>query len=325
MTNLALSLAMDNNPRASALVTGAIQPEGVELHSSTERRGPALFRYQLQTRSFDVSDMSMTAVFMMADRSDESFVALPVFTMRHFFHTTAVVRDDAGIDEPTQLKGKRIGIPGYQSAASLWCRGALQHEYGVSPTDVSWFTQQAADADSGEIAFIPPTDLDLNVISSDQNIDNMLLDGEIDAIVNLSRPNPALFAENSGVRRLFPDPAAEGIRYFRKTGIYPTNHCVIVKREVVEQHPWVVMSLYNAFLQSNALAAEEPARALTPYFETGLVDKGVKEVLKKNLFGYGVAREHLVLDTFAQYCYEQGYTSRQLDPREVFAPETADF
>lgn len=318
MTNITLHMAMDLNPRTWALLEGDVSVEGVDLVVHSDLRGPRLFRHQMRTREFDICDMSLTSVYMMHDRNDTRFVPLPVFTMRHFFHTTALVRRDAGIANPSDLKEKRVGIPGYQSAASLWCRGALQHEFGVSPLEVNWFTEQSADAASGEVAFEPPIELRLTTIPPTTTIEEMLLAGELDAFVNVTRPSAGLLSEGSGVQRLFEDPRAEGIRYYQKTGIYPTNHCVIIERDVIDKHPFVAPAVFKAFLESNRRAAVSPD-ILQPYIETGLLEPNVRDALATELFGYGIESQLLVLDTFSQYCNEQGYTARTLTPNEVFS------
>lgn len=318
MANIELSLAMDANLRTAALLSGEVRAEGIDLQFSNELQGPRLFQHQLKTREFDICDMSLTTVFMMIDRGDISFVPIPVFTMRHFFHTTTLVRENSGIEQPGDLKGKRLGIPGYQSAASLWCRGALEHEFGVSPLDVEWFTQQTADAASGEIAFGPPEGLRISTVAATDSIPQMLLEGRIDAYINVLRPAPELLAEGSGVRRLFADPRAEGIRYYRETGLYPTNHCIIIKREVVDRYPWVPLNVFNAFVQSSS-RAKIAAKALDPYIETGYLEPEIREIFAKDLFGYGIESEELVLKTFGQYCNEQGYTDRALLPHEVYS------
>lgn len=184
--------------------------------------------------------------------------------------------------------------------------------------DVEWFTQRVADSTAGEVAFAPPDGLRLNEIAPNDSIDQMLLDGRLDAYVNVMRPSPELLAEGSGVRRLFADPRAEGIRYLRQTGLYPTNHCVVIKREVVDRHPWVPLSLFNAFKQSS-VRAMIPAKALDPYIETGYLEPEMRDVFSKDLFGYGIDSEELVLKTFGEYCNQQGYTGRALLPREVYS------
>ena len=318
MTNVELNIAVEDNPRTRSLISGDVRADGLNLTFHTELRGPALFRHQLTTREFDISEMSLTSVYMMIDRNDRSFVPVPVFTMRHFFHTTALVREDSGIISPSDLVGHRVGVPNYQSAASLWCRGAFQHEYGVSPFDIKWFTSQVPDADAGEIPFIAPADLDISIIDPETTIDEMLINGELDAYVNVNRPAPELLAEGSGIRRLFDDPRSEGIRYFRQTGIYPTNHCIIVKHEIAESYPWVPLSIFRAFQASNvrSLVSHE---VIDPYVETGMLNPEIREILAQNLFGYGIESESNTLETFGLYCHEQGYTEKLLPPEEVFS------
>lgn len=317
MSNIQLSMAMEKNPRTQALVTGTVNPSGIDLSCHTDLRGPSLFRYQLQTREFDVSEMSLTSVYMMIDRKDDSFVPVPVFTMRHFFHTTTLIREDSGIRDPSGLSGRRIGVPNYQSAASLWCRGAFEHEYGVSPFDVEWYTGQVPNGQSGEIPFNPPSELRLSIVDPKSSIDEMLLKGELDAYVNVTRMSPELSAQGSGIKRLFEDPRAEGIEYFRRTGIYPTNHCLVVKRDVADRYPWVPLSIFKACLASNLQSLVSP-KILEPYVETGLLQPDIQGVLAQNLFGYGVESEAQILETFGQYCREQGYTQAELGPTDVF-------
>jgi 4,5-dihydroxyphthalate decarboxylase len=184
--------------------------------------------------------------------------------------------------------------------------------------DVQWFTGQIPNEQSGEIPFVPPSELSVSIIEPTTSIDEMLLKGEIDAYINVTRPSPELFADGSGVKRLFDDPRAEGIRYYRRTGIYPTNHCMVVKREVVDRHPWVPLSIYRACLISNLQSLVSPT-VLASYIETGLLQSDIQEVLSHNLFGYGIESESEILETFGQYCSEQGYTAKYLRPSEVFS------
>lgn len=317
MSNIQLSMAIENNPRTQALVSGAVRADGIDLRCHTDLRGPSLFRHQLKTREFDVSEMSLTTVYMMIDRNDDSFVPIPVFTMRHFFHTTTLVREDSGISDPSHLSGHRIGVPNYQSAASLWCRGVYEHEYGVSPLGVQWFTEQVPNEKSGEIPFDPPQGLNLSIIDPGSSIDEMLLKGDLDAYVNVTRLSPELVAPGSGVKHLFEDPRAEGVDYYRRTGIYPTNHCLVIKREVADQYPWAPLSIFRACLSSNLQSLMSP-KVLNPYIETGLLQPKIQEVLTQNLFGYGIETEANILETFGQYCNEQGYTEDNLRPSAVF-------
>ena len=53
------------------------------------------------------------------------------------------------------------------------------------------------------------------------------------------------------IKPLFPDPVAEGIRYYRKTGILPINHRMIIRREIAEKHAWTVLNLLEVFAASS--------------------------------------------------------------------------
>ena len=65
-------------------------------------------------------------------------VGIPAFVSRLFRRSGMYVRADAGIREPKDLKGKRIGVPEYQITAVVWMRGIMQHEYDVLPTGIHW-------------------------------------------------------------------------------------------------------------------------------------------------------------------------------------------
>jgi 4,5-dihydroxyphthalate decarboxylase len=62
--------------------------------------------------------------------------------MRRFFHTGIYVRCDRAIDEPLDLRGKRVGVPEYQQTSAVWSRGILEHEFGVKPQEIEWFMER---------------------------------------------------------------------------------------------------------------------------------------------------------------------------------------
>src|SRR5712692_11668951 len=169
---------------------------------------------------------------MMAKaKGDDRFVGIPVFTTRRFFHTGILVRKDASIDAPGDLKGRRVGVPEYQQTAALWARGILQHEFGVSPTEMEfWMERVPTHSHAGATAFKPPPGVTIRQIPAEKNIGSMMLAGELDATLhyithhNLVDRSKADLDNHPDIKPLFADPVAEGIRYYRKTGIYPINH-----------------------------------------------------------------------------------------------------
>src|SRR5438045_5392528 len=260
---LKLSLGMASNPRTWPIFDGRVQADGIELLPS-EVFPSELFWRQLKFGDFDLAEMSMSTLMMAVAAGDERFVGIPVFTTRKLFHTEIVVRRDAGIDKPADLKGKRVGVPEYQQTAALWTRGALEHEFGVRACDMEWWMERVpSHSHRGAVGFEPPAGVTIKQVPPEKSLGTMIVAGEIDAIVhyianqNLVDRSRLDLAREPSVLPLFADPLAEGVRYYRKTGLLPINHGMVAKRSLVEQHPWIVLNVLKAFERANDLAERE--------------------------------------------------------------------
>lgn len=304
-TTLRLRAAFADNERSRPLLDGSVAPQGIELDAIALTPGE-IFARQLKKAEFDVSDMSLSSLTIATSHGPTPFVAFPVFTVRRFFHTSIIVRADAGINEPADLRGKKVGVPEYQQTANIWNRGVLQHEFGVHPSEMEWFMERTPETShGGATGFIPPAGIRLTYVPLQDNIGQMLVDGRLDALLfyashgnEIDRSTIDLTTRREA-RLLFPDPVAEGRRYFAKTGIYPINHCMVVRRSLAEEHPWVVSSLYDAF----CAAQTETARNEMPY---------------------GIRANRPVLDAATAYIHEQGLTDRVVGLDEIFAPSVLD-
>jgi 4,5-dihydroxyphthalate decarboxylase len=262
---------------------------------------------------------------------DTRWVGLPIFTTRRLFQTRILVRRDAGINTPADLKGKRVGVPEYQQTAALWTRGALQHEFGVEPKDMEfWMERNPEHSHGGATEFKAPPGVTIHQIPLGKDIGSMMLSGELQATLlyivnpNLVDRSRADLWNHPDIRYLFPDPRAEGVRYYQKTGLYPINHCVAIKRKIVEQHPWAILNLYKAFERANAIANEQRLEHVDYHLETGRLPADARAALAAPLIEYGVKANRKVLETAAQYSVEQGLTPRLLKLAEVFAPSTME-
>jgi 4,5-dihydroxyphthalate decarboxylase len=140
---LPLSIALSDNPNTRPLIDGIVSAEGIDL-TATSLHPSEMFWRQLRFAEFDVSEMSMSSLLISTARSPTPWVALPVFTTREFFHTRILVRADAGIAAPADLRGKRVGVPEYQQTAAIWGRGVLENEFGVRPHDMEFFMERVA-------------------------------------------------------------------------------------------------------------------------------------------------------------------------------------
>jgi 4,5-dihydroxyphthalate decarboxylase len=330
MPAVQLSAALTTNERTRFLLDGSVVPDGVDLVLSTSSPGDIFWR-QLKFGEFDVSEMSISSFAIATSQGPTPWVGLPVFTMREFFHTHILVRDDAGIATPADLRGKRVGVMEYQQTSVIWIRGILQHEFGVAPHEMEWFMERTpAKSHGGSTGFTPPPGVRFSYIPPESSMAEMIHRNELDAILfypETSRDvidSKATKLDRSRVRTLFADPIAEGHRYYAKTGIFPINHCVIVRRSVAERYPWVALNLYSAFMAAKARIAEQCAVALEPYVTAGFVDRSVTPALGADPLAYGIKATRPAIETIAAYLHEQGLTKRVVGVEELFVKNTMD-
>ena len=326
--NIQLSIGITSNPRTWPIIDGAVAVEGVDL-IPTVLHPSELFWRQLRFAEFDVSEMSVSSLMMARSKGDDRFVGIPVFTTRKFFHTTVLVRKDAKIESPADLKGKRVGVPEYQQTAALWIRGALQHEFGVFPKDMEfWMERPPSRSHGGATGFKPPPGVTVNQIPPDKNIGSMMVSGELQAVMfylldpNMIDRSTIDLHSHPDIRPLFPDPAAEGVRYYRKTGLYPINHGMVIKRELAERHPWAITNILKAFNQAAALADRQRVEHAEYYFETGVLPAQARQPFAEPIIRHGVTANRHVLDTIAQYSLEQGLTPALTKLEDLLAAST---
>ena len=323
--NLPLSLGMAANPRTWPIFDARVKADGIDLLPSPVFPSELFWR-QLKFGDFDVAEMSLSSLMMALAAGDRRWIGLPVFTTRKLFHTEILVRRAAKIEQPADLKGRRVGVPEYQQTAALWTRGALEHEFGVRPGDMEWWMERVpTHSHRAAVGFDAPPGVTIEQVPAEKNLGSLILAGEIDAIVhyivdpNLVDRSTADLWHHPDIRPLFADPVAEGIRYYRKTGLLPINHGMVVKRELVERHPWIVLNLLKAFERANDIAERERVEHARYHVATGLASG---EGLGKQLVKHGVKANRLVLETAARYSEEQGLTPRRVQLDELFAPST---
>jgi 4,5-dihydroxyphthalate decarboxylase len=325
---LQLSFGITSNPRTWPIIDGRVVPDAIDPVINVCDPSELFWR-QLRFAEFDVSEMSMSSLMMIRAQDDDRFVGLPVFTTRRFFHTNVLVRRDARINTPADLKGKRVGVPEYQQTAALWIRGVIQSEFGVAPKDMEfWMERVPARSHAGAVGFKAPPGVTINQIPPEKSIGSMMVNGELDACMfyirnqNLIDRSTEDLHHHPDIKPLFPDAAAEGIRYYQKTGIYPINHGMVVRREIAERHPWVIINLLKAFNEGNAIANRERVEQVAYHLETGMVPPQYRAALASPVLMHGIKANRHILETAAAYSYEQGLTPRMLKLDELFAPSS---
>jgi 4,5-dihydroxyphthalate decarboxylase len=318
------------NVRTQPILDGSVAPRGIRL-IATAVNAPELFWRQLKFADFDISEMSIASLTIATSKAPTEWVAMPVFSMRRFFHSQILVRTAAGIAEPADLRGKRIGVPEYQQTGAVWCRGVLSDEFGVDPRDCLWFMERTPEVShGGATGFVPPPGIRFEYIPPSSSIGAMLLDGTLDATLLYIEPSfvdrsTADLTKTSAVRPLFADPAAEAHRAFAKTGIFPINHTLVVRRSVLERDPSTARALFDAFMAAKEGAARRRMSLLEPLLATGVASEATRSAAEADVMAYGIKQNRHNLDTLMRYLEEQGLTKRRMKLEEVFVPESLDW
>ncbi len=324
---LQVSIAMSANPRTWPILDGRVKADGIDWVPSTV--GPSeLFWRQLRFGDFDVSEMSMSSLMMVLAKGNRDWIGLPIFTTRRFFHTWILVRRESGIERPEDMRGKRVGVPEYQQTAALWARGVLQHEFGVDQREMEfWMERLPSHSHAHAVEFTPPPGVTIKQIPPEKNIGDMMLAGELDATLLYIRAHPDDLVDRSHVDLanhpaivpLFRDTLAEGVRYFRKTGIFPINHGMVIRRSLAEKHPWAALNIYKAFEEAAEVAERERAIHTEYHVLTGALPPAAEGALRKPAMRHGVAANKKTLEMAAQMSHEQGLTPRLMKLDEMFA------
>ncbi|HBA38744.1 MAG TPA: 4,5-dihydroxyphthalate decarboxylase [Deltaproteobacteria bacterium] len=313
MSKLKLTLACGAYDLLRALIDGAVAPPGIDLNvltmASPERHGRMLRHVE-----FDVCELSLVAYLVARDQR-RAFTAIPVFPHRRFRHGYMVKRTNCGIEKPADLNGKRVGLDTLQNSAGLWMRGMLQDHYGVDLKSIEWWCQEEED-----VPFEPAGWMRIKRVTKGKNIDQMLLDGDLEAAL-YPETLPSIRNHSPKVALLFPNPEEAEIDYYKKSGIFPIMHTVVIKNEILEQSPWVAVSILQAFQQ----AKEVCYRHMKDPRNFALV--WVKELMREQeaIFGsdpwpYNLEENRKDLEAVVRYEYEQGMIKKRPKIEELFFP-----
>ena len=310
---LELSFACGDYEIMRALKEGAVRPEGIELTVLTDiAAAPRHWRF-LRNREFDVAEVSGSGYVAARDQG-LPFRAIPVFPHRRFRHGFIFINTSKGISKPTDLIGRQVGTKDYLFTAGLWMRGILEHDYGVPHKSIEWLSELDEDVD-----FTPPPGLKFSQVHKEKSLEDMLVAGEIDALLSPDLIRP-LTAGDVRVGRLFPSYKQEEIAFYRKTGIFPIMHVIGIKAEIVEKHPWVPINLYKAFERSKALAMERmenPRIAPLAWYRETWEEQ--EHILGKDPWEYGLTeRNTRNFERLVTYSHEQGLIKRRLPLDELF-------
>ena len=325
VADIHLTLACEDYDRTRALRDGRIKPEGIDLNYLVMPVEEIFWR-MMKYEEFDASELSLGAFLTAAAGGRQPFIAIPVFPSRTFRHRCIFINTDSGIQRPEDLRGKRIGVPEYSMTAAVWLRGLFEHEYGVAPKEMIWI--QAGEEHPGRkdrVDFEMPAGVRLES-KADRTLNEMIESGEIDAMI--SPRMPSCFVNGSPrVRRLFPTYKQVEMAYFKKTGLFPVMHVIVIRKALYDAHPWIAQALYKAFCEAKDLCMKElydtnVLRISLPW--TAAEYEETRELMTADYWPYGLAQNRADLETLHVYLYEQGLIKDKLSVDDLFARETLE-
>lgn len=326
MSKLPIVVACGPYDRIQPLASGQVEIEGCDVNLMT--MGPEeLFFRAFRGAEFDVCELSFSTYLISIDAGNSSYVAIPVFPSRMFRHSAIYVRSDRAIDTPKDLRGKKVGVPEYQMTAALWVRGFLDDEYSVSPADLSWYSGGLHEpARKDKVALTLPASISLHPIAANSTLDGLLSTGDLDALISARIPK-SFRAGSPMVRRLFPDYREASKAYYLKTRLYPIMHVLGIRRSLVEKHPWLPTSVFEAFNRAkeialNALRDFTALKASLPFLDAE-VDESFA-LMGEDPWPYGVEPNRKTLEAMLDYSFRHGTTRRRLQIEEIFAPTTLE-
>lgn len=319
--NIPLTMAMTRYDHVHGIATGEVRVTGVDL-TVLELPPPEIFARFVAQREWHISELSLAKYVALRASGDTSLTAIPVFPSRAFRHSAIFVRGD-GPTRPQDLAGLRIGVPEWAQTAAVYTRSLLQHEWGVDLADVSWV--QAGLNQPGrveKVALRLPAGVTVTQMP-DRSLNDLLLSGEIDAIISAHPPTGAV-GHGAPITRMRAGSLEIERDYHLRTGIFPIMHVVALRSDVADEHPWLAANLLTAFetaKQQSLARIEDIGVSRFPVPWLGYHLGAVVDAMGADPWPYGVEANRTTLEAFVGFCVEQGVAERSIALEELFAPQ----
>ena len=308
MPDLVLSAAIANYGHTVPLKDGSIGSPMFSMEHTEVSPVPMIFRRMVRTLEFDVAEMAL-ATYLCSRAHGKRFTALPVFLTRDFYHGMLSYNVRSGIEGPSDLEGKRVGVRSYTFTPGAWTRGILQSEYDVDLSAVIWVLS----GDEHVAEYEAPSNV---VSSSSSDLGEMLLSGEIDAAIG------APPVDSDDVRMLFPEPQKLDADWHARTGLYPISHLLVVKDSLLETHGDLASEVFNVFgkAKDDYIDRLHTGDTSAPGTDQLLRMAGIVGNEKALSYDYNAAKT--TLETFIGFNVDQGVIPEAVDPADLFPPET---
>jgi len=318
MSNTAITLMIRDYDFISPLVCGDLAVEGIDL--TVDRVPIEVDDISNAVQSTQAVELSFGRYLIDIAEGNLDFVGIPFFACRSFRHRCFFVKKGSDIQSFKDLEGKRVGTDFWPASGNIWSRAALR-EQGVALDKIEWWEGSIDDdyapiEKPSEISPFSP-DQELKTLS-ERKLEDMLIDGELDAVM-CPMPPQRFYEENSQIVRLLADFKSEEQAYYRRTGVNPGHHIIGLRRSVFEQDPTIAKRLYTALNQSMAIWME---RRLYLAETSAWVLADIEEsmaVLGRDWQPNGIKNNQKMIKTLCDEEYNQGIIAAPLDSTSVFA------
>jgi 4,5-dihydroxyphthalate decarboxylase len=307
-------------PFLGGLLQSSYTAQGLTFHSRQIYPPFKLFGELVDSSPYELAEMSLSTYTLLRQKGWANYIALPIFTSRCFRHASLWVRADSDIVNGGQLKGRKVGIPEYHMTAAVWVRGFLKDDFGVEPRDITWFTGGVDEPGRRERLELPE-ELGVNVtpINDGETLFGLLAEGRVDAAL---APNlPALLKQKPPpIRRLFPNCPEVEKAYYRKHGIFPIMHTIVLRKDVYQKDPEIAARIYQVFKQakeefySNVHSVDRTY--VFPWLYNYLGD--LREVLGDDPFPYGLERNRKNIEKYFDHAVEQSLIATRPKLKDLF-------
>ena len=248
--------------------------------------------------------------YVTAKAHDKPFTALPVFLVRQFHHSPIVHNVKSGVQSPKDLEGKKVGVRAYTVTTGVWARGILATEYGVDLDKITWVVVDEEHVQE----YRKPANVTERPGAS---LAEMLVAGELAAAIGVGK------VDSPDIKPLIPDAAAAEAAWYRKTGIYPINHTVVVKDTLLQSDPSLAPRLFTGFEAAKAQFLQQLSSGSELSAEAQILAKR-RSLVGDDPLPNGLARNRKALEAIIRFAHEQKILPRAVKPEEMFAANTLD-
>jgi 4,5-dihydroxyphthalate decarboxylase len=306
-----LTTAIATYPHTKGLKDGTVTAPGLQFAHLDISPIIVAFRRMCRGLEFDVCEMAITT-YLTARAYHKPFTALPVFVLRQFHHAPIVYNVKSGVTSPKDLEGKKVGVRAYTVTTGVWARGILATEYGVDLSKVTWVLNDEEHVEEYHQKY--PANV---IYQAGANLGTMVANGELAAAIGVGR------VDSPDVKPLIPSAREAEAAWYRKTGIYPINHTVVVKDALLQADPTLGPRLFNAFKDAKAAVLQRLSSGAEPSAEEQTLAQR-RSLVGDDPLPYGLARNRPALEAVIRFAHDQQILPRLVSPEEMFPRNTLE-